>query len=265
MRESISAMVDNEAQQLELQRVLKAAESDSAIREQWHRYQLVSGLLKRHDQKVSLGTELADQVRTAVAYEAPLRAVRSTVKLQWWKPLGGFAIAASVTMMMVLGVQQATVVSQTGVLDMSDIVLIQPGQSNTQFEQVSSGAGIMAAAPAVQEQLLNDVIAIDSADSFWSISDLPEGFVLVQHGLDETGAIAREALGFSNGDIEFTVYVEPLMGRTIAEGHAYVEQNLVLGQALVVAGSELFVTLVGGLPLDAAQQVTASVVANTAQ
>ena len=35
MRESISAMVDNEAQQIELQRVLKATEDEPAVRDQF--------------------------------------------------------------------------------------------------------------------------------------------------------------------------------------------------------------------------------------
>ncbi|MDP6969485.1 MAG: MucB/RseB C-terminal domain-containing protein [Gammaproteobacteria bacterium] len=263
MRESISAMVDDEAQQLELQRVLKAAETDPAVREKWQRYQLVSGILKRQVEPVSWSADVADRVSAAVAGEAPLSEVKPAVKLGWWKPLGGFAIAASATMMMVLGVQQATLISQTGLLDDSGIVLIEPGQSNNQFEQAS--AGVMPVAPNAKGQLLNGVTAIDGADALWSIADLPEDFVLVQRSLDDTGAIAREALRFSNGSSEFTLYVEPLMGRTIAEGHAYAGQNLVLGQALAVAGSELFITLVGELPLVTAQQITASVVVNTKQ
>jgi negative regulator of sigma E activity len=123
----------------------------------------------------------------------------------------------------------------------------------------------MPVSPSAQGQLLNGAVAIDGADSLWSVADLPTDFVLVQRSLDDTGALAREALRFSNGTSDFTVYVEPLMGRTIAEGHAYVGQNLVLGQAISVSGSQLFVTLVGDLSLVAATQVAASVVTNTAQ
>ncbi len=47
VRESLSALMDDAAQPLELQRVLKACHDDSQVREQWARYQLASAALKR--------------------------------------------------------------------------------------------------------------------------------------------------------------------------------------------------------------------------
>lgn len=264
MRESISAMVDNEAQQIELQRVLKATEDEPAVRDQWQRYQLVSGLLKRQTQPLSLDTELADKVRSAVAEETFQISAKPAPTWNFWKPVGGFAIAASATMMMVLGVQQATLVSQADIVDKSGIVLLEPGHFNSQFEQVNSAVGIISADPVAQGQPINE-ITLDDIDASWSVSALPEGFVLVQHQLDNAGATTREMQSFSNGMSEFTIYVEPLNGRNIIAGHAYIEQGLVLGQILDLVDDEFFVTLVGGLSLDAAQQVTASVVAHTAQ
>lgn len=265
MRESISAMVDNEAQQIELQRVLKATEDEPAVRDQWQRYQLVSGLLKRQTQPLSVDTELADKVRSAVAEETAQVGAKLASTWNFWKPVGGFAIAASATMMMVLGVQQATLVSQADIVDESGIVLLEPGQFNSQFEQVSIDSGVISVTPEAQDQQLNGVMAIDSKDALWSIADLPQGFVLVNHQLEAFDALQREMFIFSNGNSEFTIYVEPLRGRTIAEGHAYVAQDLVLGQSVEVAGDELFVTFVGGLPLADAEQVAASVVVNTPQ
>ena len=265
MRESISAIVDNEAQQIELQRVLKATEDEPAVRDQWQRYQLVSGLLKRQTQPLSVDTELADKVRSAVAEETSQVGAKLAPTWNFWKPVGGFAIAASATMMMVLGVQQATLVSQADIVDESGIVLLEPGQFNSQFEQVSIDSGVISVTPEAQDQQLNGVMAIDSKDALWSIADLPQGFVLVNHQLEAFDALQREMFIFSNGNSEFTIYVEPLRGRTIAEGHAYVAQDLVLGQSVEVAGDELFVTFVGGLPLADAEQVAASVVVNTPQ
>ena len=228
MRESISAMVDNEAQQIELQRVLKATEDEPAVRDQWQRYQLVSGLLKRQTQPLSVDTELADKVRSAVAEETAQVGAKLAPTWNFWKPVGGFAIAASATMMMVLGVQQATLVSQADIVDESGIVLLEPGQFNSQFEQVSIDSGVISVTPEAQDKQLNGVMAIDSKDALWSIADLPQGFVLVNHQLEEFDALQREMFIFSNGNSEFTIYVEPLRGRTIAEGHAYVAQDLVL-------------------------------------
>lgn len=265
MRESISAMVDNEAQQIELQRVLKATEDEPAVRDQWQRYQLVSGLLKRQTHPLYVDTELADKVRSAVAEETSQAGAKLAPTWNFWKPVGGFAIAASATMMMVLGVQQATLVSQADRVDESGIVLLEPGQFNSQFEQVSVNSGVLSLSPSAQDPQPNSVMAIDNNDALWSIADLPEGFVLVNHQLEELDALQREMFIFSNGNSEFTIYVEPLRGRTIAEGHAYVAQDLVLGQSLDVDGDALFVTFVGGLPLAVAEQVAASVVVNTAQ
>jgi negative regulator of sigma E activity len=258
-------MVDNEAQQIELQRVLKATEDEPAVRDQWQRYQLVSGLLKRQTHPLSVDTELADKVRSAVAEETSQAGAKLAPTWNFWKPVGGFAIAASATMMMVLGVQQATLVSQADRVDESGIVLLEPGQFNSQFEQVSVNSGVLSLSPSAQDPQPNSVIAIDNNDALWSIADLPEGFVLVNHQLEELDALQREMFIFSNGNSEFTIYVEPLRGRTIAEGHAYVAQDLVLGQSLDVDGDALFVTFVGGLPLAVAEQVAASVVVNTAQ
>ena len=56
----------------------------------------------------------------------------------------------------------------------------------------------------------------------------------------------------------------PLLGRSIAEGHAYAGQNLVLGQTLPSSDGKIFVTLVGDLSLIKAKQVAASVTANAA-
>jgi len=266
MRESISAMVDDEAQQLELQRVLKAGVADSAVAEQWQRYQLASSLLKRQADQVTMDTELADRVRAAMVDEAELQAVpvvSVAEKTAWWKPVSGFAVAASVTMMMVFGVQQTALISQTGMPQDSSIVLLESGQLSSQFDQASSGASAPAVEP--QGQMLSNTGAIDGADALWSVPVLPEGFFLVQRSLDDTGAIAREALRYSNGSEEFTLYVEPLMGRSIAEGHAYAGQNLVLGQTLLSSDGEMFVTLVGDISLATAKQVAASVTANSAK
>ena len=265
MRESISAVVDDEAQQLELQRVLKAGDLDTSVAEQWQRYQLASSLLKRQASQVTLDAELADRVRAAMLDEAELHAVPdvpAVAKTAWWKPVSGFAVAASVTMMMVFGVQQTALISQTGMPQDASIVLLEPGQFNAQFNQASSGA----AAPVAenQGQMLGNVGAIDGADTWWKVPVLPEGFFLVQRSLDDTGAIAREALRYSNGSEEFTLYVEPLLGRSIAEGHAYAGQNLVLGQTLPSSDGKIFVTLVGDLSLIKAKQVAASVTANAA-
>jgi len=52
---------------------------------------------------------------------------------------------------------------------------------------------------------------------------------------------------------------------SIAEGHAFVGSNLVLGQAMTSNGTDMFVTFVGQLDLDQATQAANSVVGLQAQ
>lgn len=270
MRESISALMDGEAQQMELQRVLKASEDQPEVRAQWQRYQLASSMLKRQADQVSMDAEIADRVRAALQNEETVQlapemdvaaneATAVVVQQSWWKPVTGFAVAASATLMMVLGIQQTNLLTQPGVPADTGIVLVEPGQSNSQFQQFSTGSTNAAAASG---EILRGLQAIDGSDALWMVSDLPAGFLLIQRSLDDTGAIAREALRFSDGNSEFTLYIEPLMGRSISEGHAYTGDNLVFGQQLTIDGKQVFVTLVGDVALQTAKQVAGSVAAN---
>jgi negative regulator of sigma E activity len=271
MRESISAMMDDEAQQMELQRVLKASEDQPEVRAQWQRYQLTSSMLKRQADHVSMDTDIADRVRAALQHEEALQLTpqvdvaanesgAAVAQQSWWKPVTGFAVAASATLMMVLGIQQTNLLTQPGVPVDTGIVLVEPGQSNTEFQQFSTGS---ATAVQASGEVLRGLQAADGTSALWMVSDLPEGFLLIQRSMDDTGAIAREALRFSNGSSEFTLYVEPLMGRSISEGHAYTGDNLVFGQQLTIDGKQVFVTLVGDVALQTAKQVAGSVAANT--
>lgn len=106
MEESISALVDGEVSEMELHRVLKAAESDSSVRQTWSRYQLVSAAM-RNDLSSKPLIDLSAAIREAIDEEetiqlAPQRAQGST----WWRNLsqnvGKLGIAASVAAVMVV-------------------------------------------------------------------------------------------------------------------------------------------------------------------
>ncbi len=111
LRESISALMDNEASEIEVHRVLKEIESDAAIRSTWQRYQLASFALKRqlHESSpVDISTRVAD----AIADESGAgegAAVAATVQTGWskfGKSLTSLAVAASVAFMVVFGAIQ---------------------------------------------------------------------------------------------------------------------------------------------------------------
>ena len=62
VRESISSLMDNAAQPLELQRVLKASDNDEQVRLQWARYQLASAVLKKETTQASLSLSFSVQL-----------------------------------------------------------------------------------------------------------------------------------------------------------------------------------------------------------
>lgn len=273
VRESLSAVMDDVALPLELQRVLKACESDEQIRLQWARYQLASAALKREASIACLSLDFSDRVRQAVAAEPGYaqqpdsQASNISYFDRFWQPIAGLAVAASVTMVMVLGAQRIGVSAVPQVIpSQQGIVLLEPRNSNNSIALFSTGA----ASASVDN--VNDIIrlpapieAANAADATWSAANLPTGFVLTQRSLDTSNQVAREVLTYSDGTDNFTLYVEALNGRTIPEGHTFAGSNLVLGQTITHNGNSMFITLVGQLSLAQGEQVASSVVSFTAQ
>ncbi|SFQ34238.1 sigma-E factor negative regulatory protein RseA [Geopseudomonas sagittaria] len=102
--ESVSAVMDGEADELELRRVLTAAGEDAAVRERWARYQLARAVM--HKQTVAPGLDLAAAVSAAIAAEeAPAVVAASKPPRSSWSQFGRIAVAASVTLAVLAGVR----------------------------------------------------------------------------------------------------------------------------------------------------------------
>jgi|TARA_B110000914_G_scaffold224724_1_gene243269 negative regulator of sigma E activity len=268
IRESLSAVMDDAAQPLELQRVLKASQDHEQVRQQWSRYQLASAALKREASDASLTVDLAHRVRQAIEAEptytqiAPSKPKNIARFDRIWQPVAGLAVAASVAMVMVLGAQRVGVAVQPQVMPAQQgVVLLEPRHSNNSIALSSTGSS----RPVVKNvnniiRLPTPVQALNAAQAGWVVETLPAGFVLTQRSLDTAGQAAREVLTYSDGNASFTLYIEALNGRTIAEGHAFAGSNLVLGQSMADDGKQIFVTLVGQLSLAQGEQVAGSVV-----
>ena len=96
LRESLSALMDGEASELELRRLMRDSDDgDAAYWGRLHRQR--SALL---GEPTFSGMDISARVSSAIASEAPL-ALAST--RGWRKPLGGFAVAASVAALVVFG------------------------------------------------------------------------------------------------------------------------------------------------------------------
>lgn len=126
IEESLSALVDGQASEMEIRRVLKACENNPALRRRWHRHQLVKQVLKNDD--VDLSIDLSASISAAIADEpsintnddrqcpqrsASAEALASLAESKSdkipWANVGRFAIAASVAAVVILGVQYAPV------------------------------------------------------------------------------------------------------------------------------------------------------------
>ena len=98
LQESLSAVMDNEADELELRRVLNAFD-DVETRETWARYQIARAVM--HKDLLLPRLDIAAAVSAALAEEAvPAKASRGP-----WRSLGRLAVAASVTVAVLAGVR----------------------------------------------------------------------------------------------------------------------------------------------------------------
>ncbi|MEO4047463.1 RseA family anti-sigma factor [Pseudomonas sp. CAU 1711] len=99
LQESLSAVMDNEADELELRRVLAAAGEDAELRGTWSRYQIARAVM--HKELLEPRLDIASAVSAALADEAvPGKAASAP-----WRSLGRVAVAASVTLAVLAGVR----------------------------------------------------------------------------------------------------------------------------------------------------------------
>lgn len=112
MRESLSALMDDAADDLELARVLKAMDEDDEVSDAWSRYHLVSAVLRGSDlgtAQVSRPVEIDVEASAFTAAPDELGDAEPTAEaapgargLRAW---GSFAAAASVTLAIVVALQ----------------------------------------------------------------------------------------------------------------------------------------------------------------
>ncbi|MEQ9465500.1 MAG: sigma-E factor negative regulatory protein [Haliea sp.] len=102
LRESLSALMDDEANELELQRLLGQLGKDDELRQTWIRYNLARSVIS--GQPVGrLNMDISQRVSAAVAADVePALGLWQRLR----RPVASFAVAASVTAVVVFGGQQ---------------------------------------------------------------------------------------------------------------------------------------------------------------
>lgn len=110
-KEALSALFDGETTEFETRRLLTELSADDEAR--WSRYQIISDSMDNKLAGSDLSINIADAVSAAIADE-PLpqfdtqgneaEQTQKTQKVAWLKPFAGFAAAASIAFVTVLGV-----------------------------------------------------------------------------------------------------------------------------------------------------------------
>jgi sigma-E factor negative regulatory protein RseA len=130
LEQSLSALMDGEATEMETHRLLKAVAEDPKLRDRWKRYHMASATIK--------GDPVATSVDYSVAISAAIDqepAHRSGGLAVFAGSAGRFAIAASVALVAVFGVQQLNTPSSNGLINggngMSEFASAQAPAENT--------------------------------------------------------------------------------------------------------------------------------------
>ncbi len=105
--ESLSAVMDNEADEFETRRVIAEVSKDPELRATWSRYAMVSAVIRGEPMMPNL--DIAKGVTTTLerdeAVVAPAAPVAAQVSKGRWSSLGRVAVAASVTFAVLAGVK----------------------------------------------------------------------------------------------------------------------------------------------------------------
>lgn len=115
LRESLSALMDGEANELELQRLMGGIADNPELRGTWTRYHAVRSALGTQE-VTSFSMDVSQGVRAALAGESEVVSLEQSVgKMQrFLKPMASFAVAASVAAVVVVGGQQISRIGDSG-------------------------------------------------------------------------------------------------------------------------------------------------------
>jgi len=132
LQESLSAVMDNEADELELRRVLSAVD-DAETRATWSRYQVARAAM--HKELLLPNLDIASAVSAALADEA----VPAKVNKGPWRSVARLAVAASVTVAVLAGVRMYNQDEITG----AELAAQQPVQQGLSMPQ-TQGPAVLA-------------------------------------------------------------------------------------------------------------------------
>ncbi|WP_168014193.1 sigma-E factor negative regulatory protein [Halomonas salinarum] len=170
-RESLSALMDSEADDLELPRVLKSLDDSPDVAETWRRYHLARSMMHR-DRDVDVSADLSAGIMARLAdepapeVEAPVKPARSLFS-RASSYAGNAAAAAAVSLMVITGVQfynGSTERAESGQSELASTPGASAGNSSQVqrpslvdlplFQSSSSGRGLMNVGATVESPMI---------------------------------------------------------------------------------------------------------------
>lgn len=259
VNQSLSAMLDNESESFEVRRTLEQLDDDS--RATWARYQAVSATLKGEKAHT---TDLSLRVREALEDEPEFH-IKSQGNGFLSKPVASVAVAASVTAMVIFGVQSfQTDTGMDGQLaeQSSGIVLPSPQPISASVTPANFGdlrapqasyqqADIIRMTPSSDRYISQHESMLTGETKQWSAGWLPEGYQALSYAVHNDAEVLR----YTNGESIISVFVEPdtedkVSGNVVKDG-----ETLALGKKV----SGQYVTVVGDMPLMTADRIASAV------
>jgi sigma-E factor negative regulatory protein RseA len=104
LHEKLSALVDDNLSELERDQLIAKIAHDDELLATWSRYHLIKDTLQGHVHDYT-SRNLAASISQQLELEPVVLAPKTRKAVQWQRPLAGFAIAASVALVAVLGVR----------------------------------------------------------------------------------------------------------------------------------------------------------------
>lgn len=148
LRESLSALMDDEANELEFERILANVDNNEELRATWSRYNLARHVAEGHEVGLT-GMDISRRVSAAIAGEELVEDVEESTSFgeRLLKPLISFGVAASVATVVLVGGQQ--------------LASVGPGDGGGIVSNISVPAYINApGAAAVPATLGNEAVPI---------------------------------------------------------------------------------------------------------
>lgn len=154
IRESVSALIDNEANELELERVLSQS-GQSELRATWTRYQVVRSAMRGEAVNAHQGMDISARVQAALLDETPADAAppRWRTSLQ---PVASFAVAASVFAAVLVGSQLYGLLGPTSISgNNTDLAAARPSPVGMVNTVGGAAVNVSYGAPAIKSAAPN--------------------------------------------------------------------------------------------------------------